>query len=131
MAACTGYTPYHGPAYLPLGKEGVQSGRVEGARLRGVDGTKPFVLPVVAQRWPVAHTASCPSVPSTCLDLIYLPNMYDRRLRGTWTTALTPMRSRHFAAPSHLPSLLSFPRFHHRQGNLQSSSTHAQTANKH
>lgn len=42
-----------------------------GARLRGVDGTKPFVLLVVAQRWPVAHMASCPSVPSTCLDLIY------------------------------------------------------------
>lgn len=33
------------------------------------------------------------------------------------------MRSRHFAAPSHRPSVLSFPRFHHRQGNLQSSSS--------
>lgn len=30
-------------SYLPLGKEGGQGGR--GARLRGVDGTKPFVLP--------------------------------------------------------------------------------------
>lgn len=40
------------------------------------------------------------------------------------------MHIRHFAAPSHLPSLLSFPRFHHRQGNLQSSTHGQQTLNR-
>lgn len=45
MAACTMYTP-HPTTDLPptyTWKEGGQGGR--GPRLRGVDGTKPFVLP--------------------------------------------------------------------------------------
>lgn len=77
----------------------------------------------------VRITRSRPSVPSTCLDLIYLTQPVRPPLRGTWTTALTPMRIRHFAATSHLPSLLSFPRFHHRQGNVQSSTHGQQTFN--
>lgn len=73
MAARTMYT-------LPTTWERGWVGR-QGGRLRGVDSTQPAVWLGVAPGWPATHRASCPSVPSTCLDLIYLPKLYDRPLR--------------------------------------------------